>query len=171
MEKRETPPYQESAVNRQPPHPNRNHMKQDLRVLIENPCPAKWNQMPSQADGRFCSICSKVVIDFSGKTLDEISAYLDKKSGHSICGNYQERHTTTHRKGYRFLNAVESFFSGTKFQRSSLFFISILLVLSGCRSRHVTGAYSTAVRKDKRKPVPTLEGYTKTSSLEYRSKG
>ncbi|MCS3871347.1 putative nucleic acid-binding Zn ribbon protein [Chryseobacterium ginsenosidimutans] len=48
-------------------------------VYIPNPCSENWELMSSQEKGRFCSVCSKCVIDFTEKQPEEIQQILSKE--------------------------------------------------------------------------------------------
>lgn len=62
-------------------------MKQMKYMLkIDNPCKEDWNLMTQENEGRFCSHCSKTVIDFTYLTDTEIVQQIEKTSG-KICGN------------------------------------------------------------------------------------
>lgn len=61
-------------------------MKQEYILKIDNPCKEDWNLMKHEDNGRFCSNCSKTVIDFTYLTDTEIVKQLEKSSGR-LCGN------------------------------------------------------------------------------------
>lgn len=62
-------------------------MKQQEYILkIDNPCNEDWNLMKHEGNGRFCSHCSKAVIDFTYLTDTEIVKQIEKISG-KLCGN------------------------------------------------------------------------------------
>jgi len=54
-------------------------------VRIKNPCWQHWDSMAENAGGKFCSQCSKSVIDFTLVSDTEIIALLGKSSG-TVCG-------------------------------------------------------------------------------------
>ena len=61
-------------------------MKNQIYSLkIENPCHQDWSSMSKVDQGKYCSHCSKTVIDFSKFSDAEIIRYLDKNNG-AICG-------------------------------------------------------------------------------------
>ncbi len=65
-------------------------MKQSsYKLKIENPCSEDWGLMAKCDDGKFCSHCSKMVIDFTRLTDDEILKMLSKNSG-NVCGRLDE---------------------------------------------------------------------------------
>lgn len=56
-----------------------------LRITIENPCnKIDWTSMSDYERGKFCSICSRGVVDFSKMTDGEIVNYLNR-SEEAIC--------------------------------------------------------------------------------------
>lgn len=59
-----------------------------LRVRIDTPCPADWNSMEPQSEGKFCGHCSKVVVDFTSQTDQEIIDYFEAYKGSRICGRF-----------------------------------------------------------------------------------
>jgi hypothetical protein len=61
-------------------------MKQAYILNIDNPCKEEWNKMKHQVNGKFCSSCSKTVIDFTTLTDSEIVKLLEKNTGR-LCGN------------------------------------------------------------------------------------
>lgn len=56
------------------------------RLIIEKPCHEKWSKMSVRDDGRWCMSCNKTVVDFSGKSSEEIIEYLKAKGGEEVCG-------------------------------------------------------------------------------------
>jgi hypothetical protein len=60
--------------------------QQEYFLKIDNPCKEDWNLMKHEGSGRFCSNCSKTVIDFTYLTDSEIVKQLEKSSGR-LCGN------------------------------------------------------------------------------------
>lgn len=111
------------------------------KIHIENPCPANWHGMKPDKDGRHCNSCQKIVVDFSGKTLNEIQEYLTEYKGSEICGNYQERHTTVSNRWYDMLNSIERALVKVRLQRVSVILITAMLLLTGCY-RHLRGKYA-----------------------------
>jgi hypothetical protein len=60
-------------------------MNQIYSLKIENPCHQDWSSMSKVDQGKYCSHCSKTVIDFSKFSDAEIIRYLDKNKG-TVCG-------------------------------------------------------------------------------------
>ncbi len=147
----------------------RTKMNTNRKIQIENPCPANWKNMVPDKDGRFCRQCSKVVIDFSEKTLKEINVYLTDMKGEPVCGRYQERHTTTSNTWFTVLNSFETVLSKIKLQRLSIFLITGMLILTGCH-RRLQGAYvSYSSKKNKHKHTDKMQQdqvHLKTNKLK-----
>ena len=61
-----------------------------LIIQIPEPCHEDWNKMQTEATGKFCSSCSKSVIDFSNKTDIEIQKYFIEHRGQNICGRFKK---------------------------------------------------------------------------------
>ncbi len=47
-----------------------------LNLQIETPCPEKWDAMQSHENGRFCHTCQQTVVDFTGRTDDEVLCFF-----------------------------------------------------------------------------------------------
>lgn len=58
------------------------------KIYIPNPCSENWNEMSPEEKGRFCSVCSKCVIDFTEKNPQEIQQIIETKSNDTICGRF-----------------------------------------------------------------------------------
>jgi len=59
-------------------------------VRIPEPCHEDWNKMTVDEKGRFCNVCSKSVVDFTGKTDTEIHSILIEKSTEKVCGRFNK---------------------------------------------------------------------------------
>ena len=91
--------------------------KTKYQLAITSPCQQNWSDMKSQPDGHFCMNCSKIVIDFTAMSDNEIRKYMENNQG-KVCGRL---HTS---QANRFLEYHEP----TK--RSSLYaLLSILLFI------------------------------------------
>lgn len=65
-------------------------MKRKINISIPEPCHENWNKMLPDEKGRFCSVCSKSVIDFTTKSETEISTYLIQNRNQKICGRFKK---------------------------------------------------------------------------------
>ena len=59
-----------------------------FKIHIPEPCNEDWDRMTPNEQGAFCKICSKTVVDFSGRSDEEIQRYLLENSGNRICGRF-----------------------------------------------------------------------------------
>ena len=116
-------------------------------IHIENSCPAKWEGMKPIDNGRYCSSCQKIVVDFSRKWLDEIKEYFSAHQ--SVCGNYQERHTNTSNTWYNFLNNIENKLSSIRFRHLSLLLVTLFLFLTSCIAPRRTRGHKMPVSLNK----------------------
>jgi hypothetical protein len=111
-------------------------------------CSKKFSEMTPDAAGRFCTDCKISVKDFRSLTTEEIEHEVSTDDSSHRCGNfyaeqldkpfgnwkdkiiswYQTVHASSYR--YRVLKPL------------MLFFVSSLLILTGCRSRQLAGAYA-----------------------------
>jgi hypothetical protein len=63
---------------------------QKYLLQIPEPCNQDWNKMTPQDQGRYCEQCTKVVLDFSNFTDEQIVAYLQNNKG-EVCGRKRMR--------------------------------------------------------------------------------
>jgi hypothetical protein len=84
------------------------------QLSIENPCHEKWSRMSKRDEGRWCMSCSKTVVDFSGKSSEEIIDYLKSKNGEEVCGRCRTDQVSTPGKPsrYRWFITILSFVFG-----------------------------------------------------------
>lgn len=54
---------------------------------IPTPCSATFQEMTPVREGRFCQLCEKVVVDFSGMTDREVIAFVEKNG--KCCGSFK----------------------------------------------------------------------------------
>lgn len=55
------------------------------RFTIGTPCHENWNAMTAQEQGRFCAVCSKCVVDLTGKSQTQIKEIYQESEG-DLCG-------------------------------------------------------------------------------------
>ena len=61
-----------------------------MTPTIKNSCPENWDKMSPENQGRFCSACAKIVVDFTKKTTDEIIDFLSGNKNEEICGRVKK---------------------------------------------------------------------------------
>ncbi len=59
-----------------------------LIIRIQEPCHENWNNMLPDPKGKFCTSCSKSVVDFSNKTDTQIHNILLQHKGEQVCGRF-----------------------------------------------------------------------------------
>lgn len=64
-------------------------MPRKIQLSIPEPCHEDWNAMTPAGNRRFCSSCSKEVIDFSGMSDAQLIRFFKEPRG-SVCGRFQQ---------------------------------------------------------------------------------
>jgi hypothetical protein len=64
-------------------------METNFKITIPKPCHEDWNTMTPDATGRFCSSCTKSVVDFTNKSTDEIQQFFIENSKAKVCGRFK----------------------------------------------------------------------------------
>ncbi len=86
---------------------------------IPDPCHEDWNAMSRDEKGRFCGVCSKVVVDFTDHSNAEIADFLRASAGQRVCGRVRkEQPDSNSRRSSRyriFLAAIYFVFGGMLF--------------------------------------------------------
>ncbi|HVU95313.1 MAG TPA: carboxypeptidase regulatory-like domain-containing protein [Puia sp.] len=62
-------------------------MSKDLSLSILTPCSESWEAMSAKPAGRFCSTCSKTVVNFATMTDQQVLDWLARHTG-SVCGRF-----------------------------------------------------------------------------------
>ena len=60
------------------------------KISIPDPCHEDWNKMTPTERGAFCTKCQIDVVDFTGKTGDEIKSILIENRGQHLCGHIKK---------------------------------------------------------------------------------
>lgn len=95
----------------------------NYKLTIPKLCNENWNKMTPDEKGRFCSSCSKTVVDFTKKSTKEIQDYLIEKNGQRVCGHFYRKQ----------LDSIviqfpeEMFYRSLSFQK--LFILSLIFVM------------------------------------------
>jgi hypothetical protein len=61
-------------------------MQQLIQLSIPEPCHQDWNKMTPNDQGRFCSSCSKTVVDFSTMSDAALIHYFENLKDSNVCG-------------------------------------------------------------------------------------
>ena len=59
-------------------------------LFIDTPCHENWQNMTPTEQGRFCKVCTKEVIDFTGMTDAELLHYFTTHRSKNVCGRLTE---------------------------------------------------------------------------------
>ncbi|HTH57259.1 MAG TPA: carboxypeptidase-like regulatory domain-containing protein [Cyclobacteriaceae bacterium] len=69
-------------------------MKTNLHLSIANPCAENWGNFTSTAEGRHCSRCNKVVVDFTSMSDEKIARFFQQRNS-GICGRLNVKQLKT----------------------------------------------------------------------------
>lgn len=69
-------------------------------VILSFSCPANWDSMKPDQEGRFCTTCQKSVVDFREKQGADLRNILLKKG--SVCGGFYADQIPSAKKNFRF---------------------------------------------------------------------
>lgn len=58
-------------------------------MKISSPCHESFKLMTPSVNGRFCSSCEKVVVDFTKMNTKEIKTYFQNKTAVEVCGRFK----------------------------------------------------------------------------------
>ncbi len=70
-------------------------MAKYFQLSIPEPCQEKWSDMSATQEGRFCSSCSKSLVDFSSMSDDALIAYFKKRATGTVCGRFSNTQLQT----------------------------------------------------------------------------
>lgn len=135
--------------------------KKSLKVVIADPCHENWNAMSPTDQGRFCSSCSKPVIDFSGMSDLRLTEFLQENKGEHMCGRFADGQLNR-----KLMNPLPA--QKTSHLRAVLLGATLTSVfgLESCKSSdtRTVGAYAVIEQPDDRKVV---SGIKKASDYIY----
>ncbi|WGH74499.1 energy transducer TonB [Tenacibaculum tangerinum] len=63
----------------------------NYKLTIPKPCHENWDAMTPNEKGKFCSSCSKTVVDFTKKSTKEIQEYLIANKEQRVCGHFYRK--------------------------------------------------------------------------------
>ncbi|MCT2562196.1 TonB-dependent receptor plug domain-containing protein [Chryseobacterium herbae] len=75
-----------------------------MKIIIPKPCHENWEAMTPEEKGRFCSVCSKTVRDFTIASDQEIIEIFSHSS-EDICGNFNASQLNRD-LNYSFINSL-----------------------------------------------------------------
>ncbi len=59
-----------------------------MNISIKEPCHEDWSKMTPNEKGAFCLVCTKDVVDFSKRSLEEIKSYFSQPREGKTCGKF-----------------------------------------------------------------------------------
>lgn len=117
------------------------------QINIPQPCPENWANMIPRDNGRYCSSCDKVVVDFAAMTNEEIKQYFLNKPVGNACGSFYKHQVAGEKSRIKkiLLKLYQSSENNIKQQTARwicLLVIGFTLSLMGCRQKRLAGAYA-----------------------------
>jgi hypothetical protein len=111
-------------------------------------CSKKFSDMTPDAVGRFCTDCKISVKDFRSLSAEEIEHEITKDDSSHRCGNFYAEQLDKPFGNWK--DKIISWYQTVHSSRDRyrvlkpmmLFFVSSLLILTGCRSRQLAGAWA-----------------------------
>ena len=71
-----------------------------FKIYIPEPCGEDWDKMTPNRQGAYCKVCAKTVVDFSGKSDEEIKLFLLENTQNKICGRFMVNQLNDYKKDY-----------------------------------------------------------------------
>lgn len=100
-----------------------------MHLKIKEPCPANWDEMTSEKDGKFCAMCKKNVIDFTQKSKSDILIYLLENKGKNICAKMPSRELNFN---YKDITNAKRTYDQSPFKSKVIQWSLISLLLASC---------------------------------------
>ena len=116
---------------------------QNFKISIPKPCHEDWQKMTPQDKGRFCGACSKVVVDFTQMTENEIIHFFQEHQNQKICGHVKKIQLDTVYKPQNLLEKhyihIHKTYKNSWFRNVYLSLLSSLLILTSCQNEEEVG--------------------------------
>jgi hypothetical protein len=131
-----------------------------MNISINKPCHENWDAMTPNEQGAFCAVCTKNVIDFSKKTIDEIKDFFSRPKEGRVCGRFSNEQLTE-----LSFDAFFERFSGWKLNRKVAVVIMTVFFSWFIGVGNADAQKNThKVGKIKVTPVPTVTTTTTTTT-------
>jgi len=140
---------------------------QNFKLSIPTPCQEDWQEMTSQEKGRFCNACSKIVIDFTNMTEQEIVAYFQAHENKEVCGKVLKKQLDTVYQPQNFLEKhyihVYQNYRKSWIGAKYLSILSLVLLIASCQNPE-NQVKSTPINREVLENILDVE-YTTTLEL------
>jgi hypothetical protein len=133
-------------------------------ISIPEPCHENWNDMSITDKGRFCSSCSKVVVDFTNRSKASIlQEYLNSDpNGEKLCGVFKNSQLDEINRDFE----LYTFRSKQSFQSAFVFSLMLVfgLTLFSCNSEDQKNEFEKfrveavgRILEDEKSSIPVVE--------------
>ncbi len=145
----------------------------NIKINIPKPCARDWNTMTPKNNGKHCSFCNKVVVDFTDMRTEEIQAYFHQNAKQKTCGHFlKSQIENTGIVSGNYLNDLKIKFqkiSWSPLRHLAVILISLVLSIAGCTLRttgEIEDNSDTATNQDT--PVDTLQKNDQSSNHQIK---
>lgn len=104
-----------------------------FKVSIPKPCYEDWDTMKPNENGRFCAVCAKSVVDFTGMDTHVMQQFISQNQEQKICGRFKHEQVTSNFK----ISISESFlYQHRSFRKSFLLALFVVMgtTLFSCKN-------------------------------------
>jgi len=122
-----------------------------MKIIIPKPCHENWETMTPEQKGRFCSVCSKTVRDFTDTSDEEIVKTVSGSS-EDICGKFYQSQINRDLQ-YSYINSLF-----TKFA------VGFIITTGGFISVNAQNSNSEKNTNIKGKASPSINGVKKDTA-------
>lgn len=134
-------------------------MKKYYSISIPKPCHEDWNAMSQSEKGKFCSSCSKTVIDFSKMETSSIQDFIHQNKNNNICGHFKQTQLDS-------INLQIPSQVLTQYNSFHKIFLLALLIVMGTSVMNCTNKKGNSQKIDSVEVVDTLKNNKTLNILE-----
>ncbi|MBI3510059.1 MAG: hypothetical protein HY064_05310 [Bacteroidetes bacterium] len=98
-------------------------------LSIPKPCHEDWGQMSPEERGRHCSVCCKVVVDFTLMPTEKVVDYISERKDQKICGRFRSDQVSVP----EFPEKNKSYTGRIKLFLAALVFVFGATLFNGCK--------------------------------------
>lgn len=120
-------------------------------ISIPNPCNENWDNMSPETNGRFCSSCEQIVVDFTKMSDQEILDFISK-SQQKVCGRFKNEQVQ--KSGFNIQTYLSGLYANAylkiknkTLKYTALLFVGGLMLLSGCNPKKIKTSTTTGAVK------------------------
>lgn len=116
-----------------------------MQLHIPQPCTENWQHMDPEGQGRFCTSCSQVVVDFTRMSDEEVRNYFLQHSRQKTCGRFY-RHQLAQPLKEQPVSLPRHCWNKQPYSRQLLYVITLLFII-GVSSCELSEPYNTVPKE------------------------